>query len=277
MSQFRYRKSCSAHQVNHVSCPIQTSNRIRRIVVTVMESSPVTLKGTCQSRSRTASVVNPAREGTQVTKFFRCILHHQNAGNTSGSLRVKGIHVNTVSGRLWIYFIRNGIPAHGSFRFRQAIFFTQYILHQEIRKIQTAYAVSIMMYVSPAASIRYSLVGDMVVHSHEFLAHFLFHLCVLRIVICHGNGFHQVEISLHFHAQLRKHVLVPMGNHTLVCFRLTYHKNRQSAHLTIFIYNLIGIILPANFVYLLLRQFTRCINQIPVALFHQVHILKLFF
>ena len=130
------------------------------------------------------------------------------------------------------------------------------------------------MNVSPATSVCHSLVGDMVVHGHEFLTHFLLHPGILRIMIRQGNGFHQVEIRLHLHAQFGKHVLVPVRNHPLVSLRLTHHEDRQSAHLSILIYNMISVVFPTDIVNLLLGKFARRVNHVPVTLLHQVHVLK---
>ena len=115
--QFGNGKACPTEKVNHIRCPVQSSNGIGRVVITVMESPSVHFERTGQSRCRTAAVVNPSGEGFQVLQFLRRVFHHQNACDAPGGLCIERIHIDAVAFRFGIYLVGDSIPAQCPLRF----------------------------------------------------------------------------------------------------------------------------------------------------------------
>ena len=270
---FRYPEIRSAQQVNHIRCPFQSTYRIRRIVVAMMESRPVTLERTRQSLRRTTAEIQPARERTQVLQLLGRILHDQDARHPSLRLRIKRINVNAVHRRLRIHLIRNGIPLQRTLRLLQFSGIPEHILHQEIRHIQTAHAVSVMMDISPAAAISHSLIRNMIVHRQELLLHFLPYLLRIRIPVSKGNALHQVEVTRHLHAQFHEHILVPVRYQPLVSLRLTHHEYGHSAHLSVLIHDAVAVILLADGLHLLRLADRRRVQHIQETLLHPLNVL----
>ena len=208
-------------------------------------------------------------------QFFRGIFHNQNTCHTSLSLCIERVYIYTVYGRFKINLVSDGIPAQGTFGFIQLTGLIQYLFHQEIGHIQTAHAVTVVVDISPATAVGHTLVGNMIVHSEELLLQLILYSDIRRIVISNGYALHQFEVFIHFHAQFGKHILIPIRYHTFVSFRLTYHEDRQTAHLTVSICNLVEVVLLTNSRHFLIRQLAGCIKHISEAFLYHPHFLFL--
>ena len=124
------------------------------------------------------------------------------------------------------------------------------------------------MDIAPTAAIGYPLVGDVVVHGQELLPQLVAQRVVLGVQIGSGDALHQVEIVVHLHAQLGKHILVPAGYHAFVGFGLTHHEDGQTAHLAVLIGNLIEVIRLADALHLLVGQLAGRVEHVAEAGFH---------
>jgi len=131
------------------------------------------------------------------------------------------------------------------------------------------------MDISPTTAISNSLIGDMIVHREEFIFHFCSDNSIFSIVIGNSYPFHQIKISFHLDSQLSQHILIPIGYHPFISFRSTYHKNRYSGYLTVFIRNIIKLILLTNRLNLFLCQRRRSIHHLPETVLYQLHFLSL--
>ena len=132
MSQFRNTELSSAKQINHVGSSIQSSYSVCRIVVTVMECTTVYLERALQTVSRAASPVNPTLERTEVSHLLWSIFHNQDTCNSTCSLSVERVHIDTVFCRLTIDFVCDGIPQHSLFCLVQLTSLAKYVFHQEV-------------------------------------------------------------------------------------------------------------------------------------------------
>ena len=135
MRQLGYGKLCMIKEVDHICCSVQTADSISRVVIAVMKNAAIALERPKQSGSRTATVINPTGEGFQVLQLLRGIFHHQDTCNATGSLRVKGIHINSVALRSGIHLVGYRIPTQCLFGFRQLSGFPKYVFHQEISQV----------------------------------------------------------------------------------------------------------------------------------------------
>ena len=196
---FRYFESCSTQQINHIRSTIQTTDRISRIVIAMMETSTVFFERTGQSNCRAATIIYPTGERTKILKFLRSIFHNQDTCHAPLRLCIESIYINAIDRGFRIHLISNGIPTQGAFRFIQLSGSPQYVFHQEVGHIQTAHAVSVMMDIPPTTAIGYSLISDMVVHGQELLFQFILCHSIRSIVIGIGYPAHQIEILTHLH------------------------------------------------------------------------------
>ena len=238
----------------------------------MMEAGTVALEGAHQSVGRTATVVEPAGERTQVLHLLGRVFHNKNAGNTALRLGVEGINVDAVHCRHRIYFVSDGIPAQRTFGIGQLASLAQHVFHQEVSHVKTTHAVTVMVDISPTATVSHTLVGNMVVHGQELLPQLIAQSIVFGIQVSSGYALHQVEIVVHLHAQLGEHILVPAGYHTLVSLGLAYHEDGQTAYLAVLISDLIEIVCLADGLHFLIGQFAGRIEHVAEAAFHQSHI-----
>ena len=276
MCQFGDSKACPAEKINHIGRPVQSANSISGIVIAVMKSSSVCFEGTGKPRCGTPAVVNPSGEGFQILQFLGGVFHHQNARNATGRLCIEGVHVDAVTFRLGIYLIGDSIPAQRPFRFKQLSFVTQYIFHQEVSRIKSAHAISVMVDIAPATAVSHSLIGDMVIHRHKFPLHFLTGRRIrLTVMVSYRNPFHQIKISTHLDSHLGQHIFVPVRNHPLVGFGRTHHENGHSGNLPVLIGNPVEIIFLTDGFHFLLRNLPFGIDHITETPFQQTHFLPL--
>ena len=129
-----------------------------------------------------------------------------------------------------------------------------------------------MVDVAPAAAVSHALVGDVVVHGQELLPQLVAQRVVLGVQIGSGDALHQVEIIVHLHAQLGKHVLVPAGYHAFVGLGLTHHEDGQTAHLAVLVGNLIEVIRLADGLHLLVGQLAGRVEHVAEAGFHPLDV-----
>ena len=133
-----------------------------------------------------------------------------------------------------------------------------------------------MMDISPTTTISHALIGYVIVHCQELLLHFFpNHRFRRTIIICNSYSFHQIEISTHFHTHLSEHILVPIRNDSFISFGGTYHIDRYSRNLTVFVSDLIEIIFLANIFNLFICDLAFRVDHITKTLFQQLHFCSL--
>ena len=272
MSQFGYPELRTAQQVNHVCGTVQAAHCVGRIVVAMVEAGAVALEGAHQPVGRTAAVVEPAGEGTQVLHLLGRVFHDEDAGHAALRLGVEGVDVDAVHFRHGVDFVGNGIPAQRTFGLGQLARLAQHVLHQEVGHVEAAHAVTVVVDVAPAAAISHALVGDVVVHGQELLPQLVAQRVVLGVQIGSGDALHQVEIIAHLHAQLGEHVLVPAGYHAFVGLGLAHHEDGQTAHLAVLVGNLIEVIRLADGLHLLVGQLAGRVEHVAEAGFHPLDV-----
>ena len=132
------------------------------------------------------------------------------------------------------------------------------------------------MDISPTTTINHALIGYVVVHCQKLLLHFFpNHRFRRTIIICNSYFFHQIEVSTHFHPHFSEHIFVPIRDDSFISFCGTYHIDRYSRNLTVFVSDLIEIVLLANILNLFICDLALRIDHIPKAFLQQLHLFPL--
>ena len=132
------------------------------------------------------------------------------------------------------------------------------------------------MNVAPTRAKGNALVSDMIVHEHEHILQCGLVCLVGGIVIANGHALHELEIVGHLKPGACQHVLVPIGNHSLVGLGMAHKPYRHARNDALFAADAIFGELRPHLIHLLGIEFCGCVDDGAELVFHLLDVATLF-